>query len=262
MKLAFLSPTKYLDKVSVRGDMHLVLAHRVLTDEKYCEFYRREKKYKILDNGAFELGNPMRTDDILKAAEMVDADEVVAPDVFNDGHRTIESTRNFVCRIRTLDPGFKNKEYRFKVMGVPHGKDFIDWLVCFSKMYEHNQIDVIGIGFKSVKVMEPLWPHEPTESALRVKLVKALVHTFPNKTIHLLGGGSNPIEALLYKEVKQVRSLDTKLAYLCGQMDIKFDTKTGADRPKGELDLDYNVLTQEQQLIVDSNVQTMKEWAR
>lgn len=263
MKTAFICPTAYLDAVASKGDMHLVLAQHVLNNEAYREFYRKEEKYKILDNGAFELGHPLPLEDILQAAELIGAHEVVAPDVFRDGHKTIDAVNNFVCQVHALIPAFKRKEYHFKTMAVPHGKDFVDWFQCFQELYDNGRIDVIGVGYQSCKAMQALWPQELSLSALRVRLVKALTATFPNKPIHLLGGGTNPIEILHYKELSQVRSIDSKLPFVAGMMRQRFDSEIGWVRP-GEPVLDFKMtdLDSQQTTNVDWNIGVMRMWAK
>lgn len=264
MKVAFICPTMYLSTAATKGDLHLVLAQHVLNNSAYCEFYRNEEKYKILDNGAFELGHPMLVEDIVRASKMIGAHEVVAPDVFRDGKKTLDAVRNFVCQVKTL-MYLHDQTHNFdaKIMAVPHGKDFVDWFNCFQELYHDSSIDVIGIGYQSCKAMQPLWPTEQSLSALRVRLVKALTSTFPNKTIHLLGGGTNPIEILHYKEIPQVRSIDTKLPFVAGMMDQEFDPITGWVRP-GEpvLDFSFEGMSRDQIFKVKRNIETMREWAK
>lgn len=265
LKLAFITPTNYLETVAARGDIHLVLAHLVLKDEKYREFYKNSKTYKILDNGAFELGQPMHIEDILKAAEMIGADEVVAPDVFNDGRRTLEAVHNFTMQVKTLLPAFKKIEHKFKIMAVPHGKNFLDWLKCFEELYLDDRIDVIGIGYKSCKVFTMLFSTRDYDlSTTRTIIVNRLTQLFPKKTIHLLGGGTNANEVEMYKYYPQVRSMDTCFPFLCGQHGVLFDKVNGAERPEKYRELDFNTkdLTSSQLKDVIYNCDMMLDWTR
>ncbi len=260
LQLALIAPPALLGKVVVKGDMHLVLAHMVHQSKEYREFYKNEKKYKILDNGAFELHRPMATEQLLEAADMVSADEVVAPDVFDNGEKTYDATRSFLMKTKTLDPVFKKKEHKFKIMAVPHGRDFIDWLDCFRRFYEEPHIDVIGVGYLSCKVFSSIWPGTHL-SILRSNLVKILAYQFPDKPIHLLGGGSNPIEILQYDGIKQVRSLDTCFPFLCGQHGIWFSDTTGAERPVNtRLDMSIATLSDHQLDAVAHNINIMRRW--
>lgn len=265
MKFAFIAPSAYLDTVSSQGDMHLVLAQHVLGDPDYWRFYKKEEKYKILDNGAFELGHPMPVEEVLKAADMIGAHEVVAPDVFRDGEATIVSVNNFLYEIGlSCNPNYPKKKEppTFKIMAVPHGKDFVDWFTCFQHFYNDARVHVIGISYQSCKALKPLWPLEISLSALRVRLIRALTTAFPDKTYHLLGGGTNPIEIVNYKEFPQVRSMDTKLPFVAGMMDQTFDPQTGWVRP-GEpvLDFSFEGLTPDRLKKVFNNIGVIKKWA-
>lgn len=256
MKFAFICPSAYLDKVASLGDMHLVLAQHVLDNPDYWRYYKAEDKYKILDNGAFELGHPMPIEEVLKAAKMIGAHEVVAPDVFNNGTATLTAVRDFLHDIHGhIDAP------PFRVMAVPHGTDFSDWFQCFRAFHDDPQIDVIGISYQSCRALKPLWPLETSLSALRVRLIRALTAVFPNKTYHLLGGGTNPIEIVNYKDFPQVRSMDTKLPFVAGMMDQTFDSQTGWVRP-GEpvLDFTFEDLTPDRLKKVFANIGVMKKW--
>lgn len=257
IQYALISPTKFLDRVSSLGDIHLVLAHLVLRDEAYREYYKNETKYKILDNGAFELRTPLSTEEILKAAELIGADEVVAPDVFLDAEASFNLTSMFTTKVKVLS----KEPVTFKVMGVPHGNTFFSWLECFQRLYHHSRIDTIGIGYQSCKVFSSVWPDAKSLSTIRANLVKALTTHFTEKPIHLLGGGSNPIEVLQYKNIPTVRSIDTSFPFLCGQHGIQMDPRLGAERPdNATLDLTCEELTPFQLRLILDNVQVMYGW--
>lgn len=258
IQLGIISPPAFLNTISSQGDIHLVLAHMVLSNPSYREFYKNEKKYKILDNGAFELRQPLSTRDIIEAAELIGADEVVAPDMFDDGEKSYDLTKSFGTSVRVLS---HPKEHNFKIMGVPHGKDFIEWLECFRKLYDNAHIDVIGIGYQSCRVFRHMWPHEKSLSLIRSNLVHTLSSRFTHKPIHLLGGGSNPIEILQYEGMSNVRSIDTCFPFLCGQNGIWFSETTGAERPaQATLDLTVDKLSDYQLEVVNANINVMKRW--
>jgi len=75
-------PTAYLNHWSPWCDLDFALAHRVLEDKAYREHYKNRTTGRelILDNSMHELGFPLPTSDLKRAADMVDADIVVAPD--------------------------------------------------------------------------------------------------------------------------------------------------------------------------------------
>ena len=55
-QFCIITPTAYLHRYASQSSMHLVLAHLVDMDEEYANFYAERGEFKIMDNGAFELG--------------------------------------------------------------------------------------------------------------------------------------------------------------------------------------------------------------
>ncbi len=78
-QFCIITPTKYLFYAE-QSDMHIVLAHLVDTDEEYAKFYAKNNDYKIMDNGAFELGESYAPDKLVELAQKCKADAIVLPD--------------------------------------------------------------------------------------------------------------------------------------------------------------------------------------
>lgn len=144
MKLALIAPTNLLDKYAVHSDgVHLVLAATVLRDPAYAEWYRKRAMagdIVILDNMAYEKGEPITMLEIIEAANRVDATTVVAPD-FPGRHwrATYDSYRSF--RDQLPD--------KFQVFGCPQSADGdIEGLVtCFNSMAEDSErLSHIGVS--------------------------------------------------------------------------------------------------------------------
>ena len=95
IKLALEAPTSRLATWTHRTDLDFALAHRVLEDETYCRFYseredRQPGRELILDNSFHELGEPLPIDDLLTAAELVNANFIISPDRLEDPDWTLE----------------------------------------------------------------------------------------------------------------------------------------------------------------------------
>jgi hypothetical protein len=92
IKLALEMPTVKLAEWSMQTDLDFALAHRVLEDAAYTDFYlhRLENRTLLLDNSFHELGHPLPIDDLLHAAELVDADYIVSPDRLDDYEWTLK----------------------------------------------------------------------------------------------------------------------------------------------------------------------------
>jgi hypothetical protein len=92
MKFAPVSSPAFLDVVQ-GAEYHMALAHLVLTNGDYAEFYRRESDrgaFVILDNGIWE-DELLPASKIRQAADMIQATEVILPDVLRNGSATFQA---------------------------------------------------------------------------------------------------------------------------------------------------------------------------
>lgn len=83
MLLGMEIPTAHLDEVSALTDIDFALAHLVLENEQYAEFYRKQSdagRIVILDNSFHELGAPLSSPELLAAARRIQPSVIVAPD--------------------------------------------------------------------------------------------------------------------------------------------------------------------------------------
>ena len=86
-------PTAYIPLVSQYTTLDFAITHYALEDPVYTRMYANRQPWKalILDNGKFELGNPLAVELILKVANYLRADYVVPPDHFEDLGATMRS---------------------------------------------------------------------------------------------------------------------------------------------------------------------------
>ncbi|MCT2584622.1 hypothetical protein [Actinophytocola gossypii] len=80
-----IAPPDYLDAFVAQepASVHHVAAQRVLTDAAYRAFFHREAQRGaeiIVDNGVFDLGHALPAADLIAAARVVDAREIILPD--------------------------------------------------------------------------------------------------------------------------------------------------------------------------------------
>lgn len=83
-------PTKLLPTISGLVDLDFILAQLVLEDKEYAEFFRNSKRFKILDNGFHETGQPLSLTELQEAAKLCNPDVLIAPDWLGDASRTYE----------------------------------------------------------------------------------------------------------------------------------------------------------------------------
>lgn len=86
IRLAQEIPTCKLSEWASLSDLDFVLAHTVLADKEYAEFFKNRPQGRelILDNSYHELGVPLEMSDLLEAAIRCRADYVIAPDRVGD----------------------------------------------------------------------------------------------------------------------------------------------------------------------------------
>jgi hypothetical protein len=122
MKLSLEIPTKLLPIVSNLCDVDFILAQVVLDDDDYGKFYSNSTRFKIMDNGFHERGEPMTCVELKEAALLCKPDVIIAPDWYGDRARTFE--------------GFKEAKRRIgdvaKIGTIMQGKDVTERMEFFN----------------------------------------------------------------------------------------------------------------------------------
>lgn len=183
---------------------HMALTHLVLTNEYYRRLYAEISRlggYVILDNSLMEKGHEaMNIFDVLRAADQINAREIVLPDVFRDGPNTLR-TADEVLHGFALD-GVRGR-YTFAV--VAHGRDKREWLDCYKVLCnEYGSVGCIHIP----KVMDTIWPGG---RAALCAYLDATGQVARHKRYHLLGVWTDPIELAACSNFAWLRSCDTAL---------------------------------------------------
>jgi len=143
-QFCIITPTAYLEQYASQSSMHLVLAHLVDTDEQYAEFYAGRNEFKIMDNGAFELGESYAPDKLIELAHICDADAIVLPDYpFQEAEKTVEASSKLINDV---------KDAGFKTMYVPQSQvgDIEDWIRGYVWGSVNPSIDIIGMSILGV----------------------------------------------------------------------------------------------------------------
>jgi hypothetical protein len=172
--------------------------------------------------------------DVLAAAHLMLADEVVLPDVFRDGPATVEAAKEASFTARTSLLG-----RQFTLAAVAHGKTAQEWVDCYRALAEIPGVGCIHIP----KVMDELWPYGG-----RAGLVHWLDNSpyrAPHVEHHLLGIWTNPIELVSYSRVGWLRGIDTALPVQAAIQGVLFHDKFGLapdnivkpKRPTGYFDI-------------------------
>ncbi len=213
MKLIHIVPTANNELIGEQG-MYMFLTHLVFSNSAYAHYAEKYWGYKILDNSLIECGGEaFDINHVLDAADIINADEIILPDVFQNGPQTLKAVERALKTM--MQRGIPRTKY--KIMAVCQGFSAGEFSDTFHKLETMSEIDVIGIPKVCAKLhpegrpyFEYLW--EP----------KSLT----NKQIHLLGIWYSFAELFKYKYPESIRSVDSCLAaYLAYNHLMPYDVR-------------------------------------
>lgn len=137
MKLAMEIPTAHLAQLSELTDVDFALAHLVLENKVYAEFYREQRKQGrrvLMDNSMHELnGVPLSVGELLEAARVINPNVIIPPDKLGDMQFTYAAFHNMRkhpgCR---WDPALviQGKTYEERIQHFMDGRKYSQ-TVCF-----------------------------------------------------------------------------------------------------------------------------------
>lgn len=197
------------------GNYLLLLAHDVLEYPlQYSNLlfdvrsaHEADSTFIILDNGVIERGAPLRVDDLLEAASLVDPSCVVAPDVVGDFPATqklIMTEGHLIAR-------------DYPIMFIPQGKT-IDEI--------QNCIDWIAASFHGETLRQGFWgvPRWVTNKlGSRRKIIQYLTDSFSPCRIHLLGMSKNLRDDFTCLHSPYVMGIDSANPLVLGRAEIQMD---------------------------------------
>ena len=223
--ICFITSTPHLTSHAALGHRELSLAHMLLGDKEYAQYYTNTPRYTIMDNSAFEFehtGRGVPQDMVLEAAKLSRPNEICAIDVLFNGSDTVASVKEFISFIKSQDSQLFETT---KFMAIPQGKTADEWLDCYEKLVVMEDVDVIGLS--KLAVPESFYGNHTdagncTEG--RMKCVDFLVEhkMTPNlfdKETHLLGSDDRGVQELSYyysKNYSWIRSNDTSMPFVYG----------------------------------------------
>ena len=185
MKIINIFPSNLINENMIRQDYELYLAHQILANPKQFEFLSQEKgcSYKILDNSAYELGKGLNLEQLLRAADIIDASEIVLPDIYKS-NESLEYSLEYLLEIPT--------SFKRKIAIVAQASNVVDLKTNLIKIKQLKRINTI---------MLPKWSY-----GWRMDLMSILADT--DKKIHWLGMGNN-ITEVIGPYSNKIRSIDT-----------------------------------------------------
>lgn len=200
-----IAPIALLEKLQAQGllgDYLLILTPDVLASpRRYAKLIDRLHAQNngpvtiILDNGVIEQGAPVRVEQLLEAAEIVQPTCVAAPDALRD----FPATRALVEQqaFRILNAGYE-------LMLIPQGHNLFEIYACIDWMEENY---VAPEGIKTQWWGIPRWITNDFGS--RVEVVEYVNKFCTNPIIHLLGMSQGTPDDLGCLRLPNVRGIDS-----------------------------------------------------
>lgn len=258
INFAHIAPTKYLSEFAGYNKCHLILAHLVESDPDYCKFYKNigDRKYKIMDNSAFEMfkqGRPMYdSTKLIEMAKRCGADCIVMSDYPRESwHKTVQAAAGSMDQI---------KDAGFDTFFVPQSElgDLKGYMVGLSWAVNEPSIDIIGLSILGCPIalgIDEKLSEGQRKDAYKLQRFMSRWRIFremekrgllnlerATKKFHCLGlvDGPNEIE-LLGPYHQYIRSWDSSAAVWCGLHGKTFDdSPTGLIDGKFEKEVDFS----------------------
>lgn len=242
-QFCIITPTAYLDRYASQSSMHLVLAHLVDTDDKYASFYAGRKEFKIMDNGAFELGESYEPNKLIDLARRCRADAVVLPDYpFQASSVTIEASKRLIDQVKAAG---------FKTMFVPQSEvgNVNDWVDCYEWAATNKDIDIIGMSILGIPNAIPNVHIGYARVVMTNMLIEMGIFN-QTKYHHYLGLNAGPgLEIPTLINMGALDSCDSSgpvWAGICGHAYSKdYDSLQAVSKIKKHVDFDYSMVKDE-----------------
>jgi len=258
IKLCFIVPTPHILDMAEFSDIHLLLAHQALKDPEYVKAYKalRDKgHYLIMDNSTFELGESISSEKLIEAAFLVQANEIVAPEVIGNISRTIDKVGTFLS-------SNKSDLKEFKVGAVVQGESWNAFLRCFHHFLLNPHIDTIYIPMLDPE--DSPYKDIPSYSLRillnRIRFIEDVSKMFKiEKPVHLLGL-TDGAELLVQRRYSFIRSNDSSSAFISGFFGHYYSSK-GLPVEKIPVKMDFTwTLKKYQKDIVFHNIRMLKSF--
>jgi len=259
MKVAFIAPVNALTYWGGITDYHMALTHLVLSNQAYRHFYwhkSRSGHYVILDNSVIELGASVEFNTLVSAAKLIEAKEIILPDVLDDSAATLKRAKE--CLYYAKHEGLTSK---FRFMVVPQGKTLQEWIESYN--------DLKDLGVWSIGIPKRLGRLYRTSDKKEQAIGRAHVLYYlcthdlidTRRVHHLLGIYDNPVEIKVLSAYDWIRGVDSQLPFWAAANGIRFHPEKGLlERRNGRnIILDDDVKLDDD--IVGHNILCMLRWA-
>lgn len=261
MKLAFITPTKFIEEFGSQGDFTLALAHLIDTgsENEYEKAIRRAGLPIILDNGLFENHESVGVLELLSKANGIGAHTVFVPDVLYKKEETAAELDHAIITRNSVGL------HEIKIGAVPQADNVEDYQEQLLDFNNNPDVSLIGLSILSI-------PHsyrkefEGDITKSRIALLKWMIEKARDgvvwKNCHLLGLGDSYEDVLFAKNnCYWVVSNDTSCAFQSGLFDKELDRDLQVPGGKVQEKVDFNLqqITDRQRSIIRKNITNIKQ---
>jgi hypothetical protein len=249
MKVALIPP-RGLESYALHSRFHLALAlPELLQNKAYVSVYERAANggdFIIVDNGEAE-GNRCTPEELLAAARVLRATEIVLPDVIGEGPETYKRAKKFVDK-------YGEEVQGYKLMGVAQGANVSKFMACIDLLATIPGVTTIGIPRHSISRCQNM--------ATRIDLANWVRDTYKKRfEIHLLGVAPTYLPEIRWaaKYASHVRSIDSSAPFNYAMNKKHLSGMETVARPDKYFEKNWSMAVP--RTLVLANIQTMKEWA-
>ena len=207
MRVSHEIPFAYLEHSLKFNDYDYLLPHLYDEYSEYAKFFQRENKqfrrYIVMDNSLHELGVPYSKGRMISIIEEVKPDEFIVPDAWENATQSMRQAKEW---------SFIELPKGVEKVAVVQGKSFDEVVKCY-QTYKWLGYTKIAFSY-GASYYNDIFPHPNPDVGKALgrqwvisKMINMDLIGITDK-IHLLGC-SLPQEFLYYKDVKQIKSIDT-----------------------------------------------------
>jgi hypothetical protein len=223
------TPISILDHSRYYNDFDYALVHLFDTQPEYYSFFKTSLslgREVMLDNSIFELGEAFDSDKYADYINELKPTYYIVPDVLEDYKETRTSFYHFTHEYQDL-PGHK--------VGVVQGKTYDELIECYKFMSDFADYIAISFDYSYYQIIGRSTSDNPERAKLermcdgRQKLINMLIADSIwdwQKPHHLLGN-SLPIEMIHYKQITNIRSVDTSNPIIAAIKGIRYKRRLG-----------------------------------
>ena len=238
------------------NDYEFCLPHLLDSDDEYREYFyqaKKEGRYIIMDNSLHELGEAYNHNRLLFWVNVLEPDEFIVPDVWEDKTQTLVNAKHFLQ--------FKYPK-KTTLVAVVQGKNYIEMYECYYLLKELGYKKIAfsyGASYYNVLINHP---NEALGKALgRIRTISSLYREGiikKNDRVHLLGC-SVPQEFGWYSDMPFIESIDTSNPVMAALEGLAY-TYSGLDKkPTTNLNNSFEIKRSEVNMnLVIHNTQMFK----